>query len=318
MEQIEYSLLFRWFVGLGMGRRDVGPDHLTKNRDWLLDGDIAQAFLRRDPDHAETARLLSDEHFTVDGTWLEAWASHQSFRPRDQDPTSGGGGNPTVNLYGQCRTNATHQSTTDPDARRYKKAQGREARLGYLGRALLEHRSGLIVRTTVTPADGRGERDATLTMLDGRPGRHRISLAADEAHATGDLVTGLRAMTVTPQHRPAHDGPAQRDRRATTQHPGYAISQRKRRLVEQGFGWMKTIGLAQPAASRRAARHLIFTLTAAAYNLVRLRRLLPASAWSAGTLAPSGRHRRPWPRRATDERREPHDRRHYFSIAAAC
>src|SRR5215467_11373075 len=142
MEQIDYNLLFRWFVGLGMDDAVWAPTSFTKNRDRLLDGDVAAAFFDAVLLHADTERLLSDEHFTVDGTLLEAWASQKSFRPRDQDPPAGGGGNPTVNFRGEQRTNTTHQSTTDPDARLYKKARGREARLGYLGHVLMEHRSG--------------------------------------------------------------------------------------------------------------------------------------------------------------------------------
>ena len=277
MEQLDYNLLFRWFVGLGMDDPVWSPTTFTKNRDRLLDGDIAAAFFDAVLIHADTADLLSNEHFTVDGTLLEAWASHKSFRPRNQDPPAGGG-NPTVNFHGQRRTNVTHQSTTDPDARLYKKARGREARLGYLGHVLMEHRSGLIVDTTVTPADGYGERDAALVMLERRPGRHRLTVAADKGYDTRAFVAGLRAMTVTPHlaqytagRRSAIDG-------RTTRHPGYAISQKKRKLVEQGFGWMKTIG------GLRKLRHRggplvtwVFTFTAAAYNIVRLRRLLPAT-----------------------------------------
>ena len=279
IEQLDYNLLFRWFVGLGMDDAVWSPTTFTKNRDRLLDGDIAAAFFEAVLIHADTERLLSDEHFTVDGTLLEAWASQKSFRPRDQEPPADGGGNPTINFHGQRRTNATHHSTTDPDARLYKKARGREARLGYLGHVLMEHRSGLIVRATVTPADGYGERDAALAMIERIPGRHRISVAADKGYDTRDFVANLRAMVVTPhvaQHavgrRSAIDG-------RTMRHPGYGVSQQKRKLVEQGFGWMKTIG------GLRKLRHRggplvtwIFTFTAAVYNIVRLRRLLPATA----------------------------------------
>lgn len=279
MEQLDYNLLFRWFVGLGMDDAVWSPTTFTKNRDRLLGGDIASAFFEAVVLHADTERLLSDEHFTVDGTLLEAWASQKSFRPRDEEPPPDGGGNPTVNFHGQRRSNATHQSTTDPDARLYKKARGREARLGYLGHVLLEHRSGLIVRATVTPADGYGERDAALVMLEGLPGRHRITLAADKGYDTRAFVANLRAMAVTP-HVAQHTGGRRSaiDAR-TTRHPGYAVSQQKRKLVEQGFGWMKTIG------GLRKLRHRggpvvtwIFTFTAAVYNIVRLRRLLPATA----------------------------------------
>ena len=281
MEQLEYNLLFRWFVGLGMDDAVWSATTFTKNRDRLLDGDIAAAFFEAVLIHADTERLLSDEHFTVDGTLLEAWASQKSFRPRDEEPPTDGGGNPTVNFQGQRRTNATHQSTTDPDARLYKKARGREARLGYLGHVLMEHRSGLIVRATVTPADGFGERDAALVMIERIPGRHPITVAADKGYDSRDFVANLRAMDATPHlaqygatghRRSAIDG-------RTTRHAGYTISQQKRKLVEQGFGWMKTIG------GLRKLRHRggplvtwIFTFTAAAYNIVRLRRLLPATA----------------------------------------
>ena len=281
MEQLEYNLLFRWFVGLGIDDPVWSPTTFTKNRDRLLDGDIAAAFFEAVLIHADTKALLSHEHFTVDGTLLEAWASHKSFRPRDEDPPTSttGGGNPTVNFHGQRRTNATHQSTTDPDARLYKKARGREARLGYLGHVLLEHRSGLIVDTMVTPADGHGERDAGLVMIERRPGAHRITVAADKGYDTRDFVAGLRSMDATPHiarhttgRRSAIDG-------RTTRHLGYAVSQQKRKLVEQGFGWMKTVG------GLRKLRHRggplvswIFTFTAATYNIVRLRRLLPTTA----------------------------------------
>jgi len=279
MEQIDYNLLFRWFVGLGMDDAVWAPTTFTKNRDRLLAGDIAAAFFDAVLIHADSARLMSDEHFTVDGTLLEAWASHKSFRPRGDEPPPDGGGNPTVNFHGQRRRNATHRSTTDPDARLYKKAQGREAHLGYLGHVLMEHRSGLIVRATVTPADGHGERDAALVMLESIPGQHRITVAADKGYDTRDFVAEVRAMQVTP-HIAQH---TTRRRSAidarTTRHPGYAISQQKRKLVEQGFGWMKTIGGLRKLRHRGGALVTwVFTFTAAAYNIVRLRRLLEATA----------------------------------------
>src|SRR5882672_1161140 len=278
MEQIDYNLLFRWFVGLGMDDAVWSPTTFTKNRDRLLDGDIAAAFFDAVLIHADSKQLLSDEHFTVDGTLLEAWASQKSFQPRDQDPPANGGGNPTVDFHGQRRTNATHQSTTDPDARLYKKARGREARLGYLGHVLMEHRSGLIVKTTVTPADGYGERDAALIMIEGVPGRHRITVAGDKGYDTRDFVAGLRAMRATP-HLAQYTGRRSAIDARTTRQPGYAISQQKRKLVEQGFGWMKTIGGLRKLRHRGGALvNWIFTFTAAAYNIVRLRRLLEATA----------------------------------------
>jgi transposase len=282
MEQLDYNLLFRWFVGLGIDDAVWAPTTFTKNRDRLLDGDIAQAFFAAVLQHARTAALLSDEHFTVDGTLLDAWASQKSFRPRDEEPpATGGGGNPDVDFRGQRRTNATHQSTTDPDARLYKKATGQPARLGYLGHVLMEHRSGLIVDTRLTPADGHGERDAALLMVEAIPGRHPITVAADKAYDTRDFVSNLRVMGATP-HVAQFGGHGRRgsaiDER-TTRHAGYAVSQRKRKLVEQGFGWMKTVGGLRQLRHRGGERvGWIFTFTAAAYNIVRLRRLLPATA----------------------------------------
>jgi len=279
MEQLDYNLLFRWFVGLSMDDAVWSPTTFTKNRDRLLDGDVAAAFFDAVLIHAETARLLSDEHFTVDGTLLEAWASQKSFRPRDQDPPTDGGGNPTVSFHGERRRNATHQSTTDPDARLYKKAVGREARLGYLGHVLMEHRSGLVVNAMVTPADGHGERDAALVMVAAIPGCHRITVAGDKAFDTRPEVAELRRMRATPHVAPNAERPGGSaiDGR-TTRHPGYAVSQRKRKLVEQTFGWMKTVG------GLRKLRHRggplvqwVFTFTAAAYNIVRMRRLLEAT-----------------------------------------
>jgi transposase len=279
MEQLNYNLLFRWFVGLGMDDAVWSPTTFSKNRDRLLDGEIAAAFFEAIRLHADTERLLSHEHFTVDGTLLEAWASHKSFKRRDAptDPPDAGG-NPAVNFRGERRTNATHQSTTDPDARLYKKGVGRPAQLAYGGHVLMENRSGLIVAARVTPADGFGERDAALLMAQAQPGG-RITLAMDKGYDYPAFVAELRRMAVTPhvaqnttQRRSALD-------RRTTRHSGYAISQRKRKLVEQVFGWMKTVG------GLRKLRHRggllvtwIFTFTAAAYNIVRLRRLLAATA----------------------------------------
>ena len=279
MEQIDYNLLFRWFVGLGMDDAVWAPTTFTKNRDRLLDGDIAAAFFDAVLIHADTERLLSDEHFTVDGTLLEAWASQKSFRPRDQDPPATGGGNPTVNFHGQRRTNATHQSTTDPDARLYKKARGREARLGYLGHVLMEHRSGLIVKTMVTPADGHGERDAAVVMIEGCPAA--IGSPSPPTKATTRATSSPGCARCTSRRTWPSTPPvgAARSTPRTTRHPGYAISQQKRKLVEQGFGWMKTIGGLRKLRHRGGALvGWVFTFTAAAYNIVRLRRLLEATA----------------------------------------
>lgn len=281
MEQLDYNILFRWFVGLGMDDAVWSPTTFTKNRDRLLKGDIAQAFFEAVLIHADSARLLSDEHFTVDGTLLEAWASHKSFQrkagPTEPSDPPDAGGNPTIDFKGERRTNATHRSTTDPDARLYKKAQGREARLGYLGHLVMENRTGLIVDALVTPATGTAERDASIVMMSRRRGAHRITLGGDKAYDTRDHVAELRHLGVTPHVAQFATGLRRRsaiDLR-TTRHPGYAISQRKRKQVEQAFGWMKTIALLRKLRHRGGARvEWIFTFTAAAYNIIRMRRLI--------------------------------------------
>jgi len=279
MEQLDYNLLFRWFVGLGIDAAVWSPTTFSKNRDRLLDGEIAAAFFEAVRLHADTERLLSHEHFTVDGTLLEAWASHKSFQRRERPPEPPApGSNAGVDFRGERRTNATHQSTTDPDARLYKKGAGRPAQLAYGGHVLMENRSGLIVATRVTPADGFGERDAALLMTETVPG-DRITLGMDKGYDYPGFVAALRHMRVTPHV--AQNTTARRsaiDQR-TTHHPGYTVSQQKRKRVEQAFGWMKTVG------GLRKLRHRggplvtwVFTFTAAAYNIVRLRRLLPRTA----------------------------------------
>jgi transposase len=285
MEQLDYNILFRWFVGLGMDDPVWTPTTFTKNRERLLDGDIATAFFQAVLIQAETAQLLSDEHFTVDGTLLEAWASHKSFQRTDDpappsDPPEGGS-NPTIDFKGERRTNATHQSTTDPDARLYKKATGREAHLGYLAHVVMENRHGLLVDTLVTPATGTAERDASIVMISRRPGTHRITVGEDKGYDTRQHVAELRDANATPhvaQYAPGLRRHSAIDGR-TTRHAGYAISQRKRKAVEQAFGWMKTIALLRKVRHRGGARvEWVFTFAAAAYNLTRMRSLLGAAA----------------------------------------
>ena len=280
IEQLDYNLLFRWFVGLGMDEAIWDHSTFSKNRDRLLAGDIATEFFDAVVAEARQHRLLSDEHFTVDGTLLEAWASHKSFRPKGtgastppDDP-----GNPTVNFRGEPRRNDTHQSTTDPDARLYKKGVGRPAQLAYLGHVLMENRSGLIVDTRVTPADGYGERDAALLMVEALPGG-RVTLGGDKGYDYPAFVAELRHMEVTP-----HVAQNTTNRRSaidqrTTRHPGYAVSQLKRKRVEEAFGWMKTIGLLRKLRHRGGPTvDWIFRFTAAAYNLIRIRNLIYAHA----------------------------------------
>jgi transposase len=280
IEQLEYNLLFRWFVGLGMDEPIWDHSTFSKNRDRLLRGEIADAFFAEVLSEARTHGLLSDEHFTVDGTLLEAWASQKSFRPKDEapPPPPDDPKNPAVNFRGERRKNDTHASTTDPDARLYRKGDGQPARLVYMGHVLMENRSGLVVDTEVTPADGYGERYAALTMVEAVPG-DRVTLGGDKAYDDAGFVAELRHMIVTP-----HVAQNTKNRRSaidarTTGHPGYAISQRKRKRVEEIFGWMKTVGLLRKLRHRGGGRVTwIFRFTAAAFNLVRIRNLVYASS----------------------------------------
>lgn len=282
MEQLQYNLLFRWFVGLSMDDPVWDATTFTKNRDRLLEGDIAAAFFAEVLAEAKTAGLVSDEHFTVDGTLLEAWASQKSFRRRDTPPdTPDDPGNPTVNFRGDARKNDTHHSTTDPDARLYKKSSGSEAKLAYLGHLLMENRHGLIVDALVTAATGTAERDAALLMLGELPDGDRVTVGGDKNYDTRDFVHTSREMGVTPHvaQYPETDRRGSAIDGRTTRHAGYDVSQRKRKLVEQAFGWMKTVGLLRKLHHRGGPLvEWVFTFHAAAYNLVRLRTLLARPA----------------------------------------
>jgi transposase len=281
MEELDYSVLYRWFVGLSMDDAVWDATTFTKNRDRLLDGDIADAFFAEVLAAVQAEGLLSDEHFTVDGTLLEAWASHKSFKPRHgSHPPPDDPKNPTVNFHGDRRGNDTHQSTTDPEARLYKKAVGREAKLGYLAHLLTENRHGFIVDTAVTAATGTAERDAALHLLGELPlTTRRVTVAGDKHFDVSAWVAAVRQLGITPhvaqntsKRRSAIDG-------RTTRHPGYALSQRCRKKVEQPFGWMKTVGLLRKLRHRGGRKiDWIVSFTAAAYNLVRWRTLaaLPA------------------------------------------
>jgi transposase len=273
IEQLEYNLLFRWFVGLAMDDAVWTPTTFTKNRERLLAGDVARAFFEDVVEQARGRRLLSDEHFTVDGTLLEAWAGHKSFRRKDQPPSPPDDpGNPTVNFHGERRSNATHQSTTDPDSRLFKKAKGHEAKLAYLGEVLMENRHGLVVDACVAPATGTGERDAALSLVAGRPGS-RMTVGGDKGYDTRGFVAMVRALGATPHiAQKAKSGTL--DRR-TTRHAGYAVSQRVRKRIEEVFGWMKTVGGMRKLKHRGGERVTWqFLLAAAAYNLVRMRTLI--------------------------------------------
>ena len=276
MERLEYDLLFRWFVGLGVD--DPAWDHSTfsKNRDRLLDGDIAAKVLGAVLAQPRVKRLLSTEHFSVDGTLIEAWASMKSFKPRDHDkPPSVPGRNAEADFRGETRSNATHASTTDPDARLYRKGAGKEAKLCFMGHALMENRSGLLVGACLTRADGHAERVAALALIEPHADRPRaITLGADKAFDAQDFVNELRTMGVTPHVAQNTTRRSAIDRR-TTRHPGFAASQRVRKRIEEAFGWIKTIAGQEKTRFCGVERvGFAFTLAAAAYNLVCLPRLL--------------------------------------------
>ena len=274
MEQLDYNLLFRWFVGLNMDETVWAPTVFTKNRERLLEGDIAQAFFDKILELARERQLLSDEHFTVDGTLVEAWAGHKSFKKKGAktSPPPDDPGNPTVDFKGEKRSNATHASTTDPDARLYRKSFGTESKLCYGGHVLMENRHGLAVRGRVTQATSYAERDAAIDMLAKTPIGCRATLGGDKGYDVRGFVETLRFIKVTP-HIASKVRCGALDGR-TTRHAGYAVSQRKRKLVEQIFGWMKTVGVMRKTRHRGTARvGWTFVFTLAVYNLIRLRNL---------------------------------------------
>ena len=285
MEQLQYNLLFRWFVGLNMDEPVWVATVFTKNRDRLLEGEIASLFFSGVLAQARTGDLLSDEHFSVDGTLIEAWAGQKSFQRRDQskqqppdDP-----GNPTVNFHGERRRNETHESTTDADARLARKSGGHESKLAYCGNVLIENRNGLVVDAELLQAHGTAERDAALLMTERIEGSQRVTVAAEKGYDTKDFVHELREMNVTP-HVAQNDkrrGGSAIDRR-TTRHAGYKVSQVKRKRVEEVFGWLKTVGMLRKTRHRGVHKvGWVFTLAAAAYNLVRMRNLVYTPVISA-------------------------------------
>lgn len=268
IEQLEYNLLFRWFVGLGMDDPVWVPTVFSKNRERLLQGEVAQAFFDLVLAQARERDLLSDEHFTVDGTLLEAWASHKSFRPKDPDGSNPGDG---ADFRGTRRSNETHASTTDPESRLARKGHGKEAKLCYAGHLLMENRHGLVVGACVTTADGTAEARAALALIDQQPGSHRITLGADKGYDNGWLVEALRERRVTPHVAQNTTNRRSAIDRRTTRHPGYDTSQNRRKLIETVFGWMKTVGGLRKTRLRGLQRvEGVFQLTSAAFNLVRL------------------------------------------------
>jgi transposase len=281
MEELDYNLLFRWFVGLSMDDPVWDATVYSKNRERLLQADIAQAFFEQVVELARQQALLSDEHFTVDGTLIEAWAGQKSFKKKAarREPPRDEGGNPSVDFRGEKRTNDTHESTTDREARLFKKAQGQEARLGYLGHLVAENRNGLAVNTRLTLASGRAEREAALAMAQEIPGVRRVTLGADKNYDTQDFVREIRWRRVTPHVAQNNTHRSSAIDQRTTRHAGYGISQRKRKRVEEIFGWMKTVGLMRKVRHRGRERVAwMFTWTAAIYNLLRMGNLLEASA----------------------------------------
>jgi transposase len=278
MEEIDYSMLFRWFVGMNLDEPVWDVTVFTKNRNRLLEGDVAREFLSQVINQAKEKSLTSDEHFTVDGTLLEAWASLKSFQRKDEkkkgppdDP-----GNPSVDFHGEKRSNQTHESTTDPGALLARKGSGKEAKLSYNGNLLTENRHGLIVSTEVFPATGTAERQAAMLMLEQLPGMHRVTVGADKGYDTRDFVAECRNVGATPHvaQNTRRNGGSAIDGR-TTRHSGYDISQKKRKRIEECFGWMKDIALLRKVKHRGIEKvGWLFTFAAAAYNLVRMRKLV--------------------------------------------
>jgi transposase len=284
MEEIDYSVLFRWFVGMNMDEPVWDVTVFTKNRDRLLEGNVAREFLCEVVKQAQEKKLTSDEHFTVDGTLVEAWASLKSFQRKDgKNPPPDDPGNPTVDFHGEKRSNQTHESTTDPDALLARKGNGKEAKLSYNGNLLVENRNGLIITTELFQANGTAERDAALVMLERLPGDQRVTVGADKAYDTKDFVAECRNIKVTPHvaQNVKRSGGSAIDER-TTRHIGYAISQQKRKRIEESFGWLKTIALMRKVRHRGIHKvGWVFTFAAAAYNLVRMRNLLASPVGAA-------------------------------------
>jgi len=277
MEEIDYSMLFRWFVGMNLDEPVWDVTVFTKNRNRLLEADVAREFLCEVVAQAQAKNLTSDEHFSVDGTLIEAWASLKSFKGKDQKdgPPPDDPGNPTVNFHGEKRNNDTHESSTDADARLARKGYGKEAKLSYTGNLLTENRNGLIVNTELLQANGTAERHAGTLMLEQLAGVRRVTVGADKGYDTKDLVLECRHLNVTPHvaQNVKRNGGSAIDAR-TTRHEGYGISQRKRKRIEECFGWLKTIALMRKVRHRGLEKvGWIFTFAAAAYNLVRMRKL---------------------------------------------
>ena len=280
MQQISYNMLFRWFVGLAMDVPVWDVTVFPKNRDRLLQGDVARGFLAAVLVEPQVKPLLSSEHFSVDGTLIEAWASMKSFRAKDgsgEPPAQGRNGE--RDFHGEKRSNQTHASTTDADAKLYKKSPGSAAKLCHMGHVVMENRNGLVVAAEMTPATGTAEREAAVAMVKPLADGQRVTLGADKAYDTADFVAEMRRLGVTPHVSQNTNGRRSAIDRRTTRHPGYAISVRVRKRIEEVFGWIKTVGGLRKTRHRGTALvGWMFTLAAAAYNVVRIPKLLAAAA----------------------------------------
>jgi len=274
-DRLQYDLLFKWFLDLNIMDAAFDASSFSKNKERLLEHQVAREFLTAVISDARRRKLLSEDHFTVDGTLLEAWASLKSFRPKDggETPTTGAD-NPGVDFHGERRTNDTHQSSTDPEALLARKGAGKEARLCFAGHLLMENRTGLVVDVKVTRATGTAERDTALDMIEKVPGKHRITVGADKGYDTHDFVTNCRDINVTPHV--ARRQWSIVDKR-TTRHAGYQSSQRIRKRIEEIFGWIKTVGGGRKLRYKGVARNQLWAeFTTAAYNLVRIAKLMAA------------------------------------------
>jgi transposase len=275
MEQLNYNLMFRWFVGLNMDDGVWDATVYSKNRDRMLKADVASLFFQAVVEEARVAGLLSDEHFSVDGTLIEAWASQKSFQRKDNNSKPGDGGNGSVDFHGEQRTNDTHESKTDPDARLYKKSKGKEAKLCYTGHVLMENRNGLAVDGQITKATGTAEREAALDMLEDVAGNERVTVGTDKAYDTKDFVKQTREMNVTPHVTQNAKGRSSAIDGRTTRHAGYKLSLHCRARIEEIYGWLKTVG--GQRKTRYRGEELVgwmFDLSLAAYNLLRMRKLV--------------------------------------------
>ena len=274
-ERLQYDLLFKWFLDLNIMDAAFDASSFSKNKERLLEHQVAREFLGAVVAQARRQKLLTEDHFTVDGTLLEAWASLKSFRPKDgEEAPRSGDSNPSIDFHGEHRTNDTHQSTTDPEARLAKKGAGKEARLCFAGHLLMENRSGLVVDVKLTTATGTAERDTTLEMLGNVHGKHRITVGADKGYDTRNFVAACRGMNVTPHV--ARRQWSIVDKR-TTRHAGYQVSQRIRKRIEEIFGWIKTIAGGRKLRYKGVARNQLWMeITTAAYNLVRMAKLMAA------------------------------------------